>query len=113
MFKISFVDGPRQRRMVVEGTLVPPWTEQFASEFDRVRAELQGRELVVDLKGLTTVSAEGKNVLLQLMKTNTKLRYGVYMRELLRQVARDAQLHNREGADTVNDADSKGDGGER
>ena len=112
MFKISFVDGPRQRRMVVEGILVPPWTEELASEFEMARTDLQGRELVVDLKGLTTVSAEGKNVLLQLMKTNTKLRYGVYLRELLRQIARDAQQHNREGADTVNDADSNGDGGE-
>jgi hypothetical protein len=112
MFKISFVDGPRQRRMVVEGTLVPPWTEELSSEFDRARADLQGRELVVDLKGLTTVSVEGKNVLLQIMRTKAKLRYGIYMRELLRQIARDAQQNEREDADSVNDADSKGEGRE-
>lgn len=91
MLRISFVDGPRECRMVVEGTLVPPWTEELASEFDRARADLQGRELIVDLKGLTTVSAEGRNVLLQLIRTKTKLQCGIYMRELLRQIVRDAQ----------------------
>lgn len=42
MFKISFVDGPRQRRMVVEGALIPPWAEELASEFDKARAGLGG-----------------------------------------------------------------------
>lgn len=37
------------------------------------------------------ISRDGANVLLQLMKDKIKLRHGVYVRELLRQLAHDRQ----------------------
>lgn len=91
MLKISLMDNQRQRRMIVEGMLLVPWTDELASECKKARADLQGRELVVDVRGLTAICPEGENLLLQLMRDQIKLQCGVYMRELLNQLARDAQ----------------------
>jgi hypothetical protein len=40
---------------------------ELRSAFEGARADLQGRELVVEMKHITTISQEGENVLLQLM----------------------------------------------
>lgn len=91
MLKISLIDSQRQRRMIVEGMLLVPWTDELANECEKAKTSLGGRELVVDLRGLTAVCPEGENLLLQLMRDQIKLQCGVYMRELLRQLAQDTQ----------------------
>ena len=108
MLKISLVDGQRQRRLVVEGTLVAPWASELAIACEKARADLDGRELLVDLRSLTGIDPEGESVLLQLLKNKTKLRCGVFVRELLRQLVRSTQLNALDATDVVNDADSKG-----
>jgi len=82
--------------MIVEGMLVIPCTGELANECEKARADLQGRELVVDLRGLTAISPDGEDVLLQLRRNKIKLQCGVYMMELLRQLARDTQRNQRE-----------------
>lgn len=84
MLKISFIDTRRQRRMVVEGALVPPWTQEFSSAYENARTNLEGRQLVIDVKGLTAISAEGRSLLLELRRTKITLRFGVYVAEVLR-----------------------------
>ena len=91
MLKISLVNGTGQLRMVVEGTLVPPWTDELATACAKTRTDLQGRELIVDLRGITAISPEGENVLRQLMMNKTRLQCGVFLREILRQLARTTQ----------------------
>lgn len=91
MLKISLVDELRCRRIVVEGMLVAPWTDELAKECGKARVDLENRDLVIDLRGLTAISSEGENLLLQLMRDKIKLHCGVYMRELLRQLVRDTQ----------------------
>lgn len=91
MLKISLVDELRCRRIVVEGMLVAPWTDELAKECGKARVDLENRDLVIDLRGLTAISPEGENLLLQLMRDKIKLHCGVYMRELLRQLVRDTQ----------------------
>lgn len=108
MLKISLVDGQRQRRLIVEGTLVAPWVSEFAIACEKARAELKGRELIVDLRSLTGIGPEGERVLLQLMKDKTKLQCGVYVRELLRELVRSTQLKALDAADVLNNADSEG-----
>jgi hypothetical protein len=98
--------------MIVEGMLVAPWTDELANECERARADLQGRQLVVDLRGLTAISPDGEIILLQLMRNKIKLQCGVYMRELLRQLARDTQRNPQESADALNYADSEFKGNE-
>ena len=89
MLKISIVEGKKQRRLVVEGRLVPPWSGELKAACERAGSGLDGRELLIDLKNLTTISQQGENLLLELMKQGVKFRgCGVYTNELLKQVAR-------------------------
>jgi hypothetical protein len=50
MLKISLVDGQRQRRLIVEGTLVAPWASELTTACERARTNLDGRELIVDVE---------------------------------------------------------------
>lgn len=94
MLKISIIDVRNQRRLVLEGKLAAPWTEELKTAYQKATAELQGRELVVDLINLTTISQEGENLLLELMEQGVRLRgCGVFTKEILKHVAR--RLHAR------------------
>jgi hypothetical protein len=106
MLKISLVNGQRQRRLIVEGTLVAPWDSELAIACEKARADLEGRELIVDLRSLTGIGPEGESVLLQLMKNKIKLQCGVFVRELLRQLVRSSQLNPVDAGEALNDADS-------
>lgn len=108
MLKISLVDGQRQRRLIVEGTLVSPWASELAIACEEAKSRLQGRELVVDLRSVTAIGPDGERVLLQLMKSKTRLQCGVFMRELLRQLVRSTQVNPVDAGDALNDADPEG-----
>jgi hypothetical protein len=89
MLKISIVEGRKQRRLVVEGKLVAPWSDELKAACDRAGSGLNGRELVIDLKNVTPISHQGENLLLELMKQGVRFRgCGVYTNEILKQVAR-------------------------
>jgi len=89
MLKISIVEEKKQRRLVVEGRLVAPWCDELEAACQRARSGLDGRELAIDLKNLTTISQEGENLLLELMKQEVRFRgCGVFTNEILKQVAR-------------------------
>jgi anti-anti-sigma regulatory factor len=109
MLKISVVDGQRQCRIIVEGALIERWTDELVTACEKTRTDLQGRELMVDVRGLTTISSSGANLLLQLMRDKIKLQCGVYVRELLRQLARDARRQPQEVEDSLSNADSEPD----
>ena len=68
MLKISVVESHMQRRVIVEGKLIAPWVAELRSACGRARADLEDRELIIDLKNITAVSQEGENLLLELMK---------------------------------------------
>jgi hypothetical protein len=89
MLKISVLDGRRQRQLIVEGKLIAPWVDELKAACDRARADLDGREFVVDVKQLTVISHEGESLLLELMNDGVKFRsYGVFTKHILRQLAR-------------------------
>jgi anti-anti-sigma regulatory factor len=89
MLKISVVEGRKQRRLVVEGRLITPWSDELKAACERAGSGLDGRELVIDLKNLTTISQEGQSLLQELMQQGLKCRgCGVFTNEILKQVAR-------------------------
>jgi len=89
MLKISIVEGKKQRRLVVEGRLVAPWSAELKAACERAGSGLDGRVLVIDLKNLTTISQPGEDLLLELMKQGVKFRgCGVFTNEILKQAAR-------------------------
>ena len=85
MLKISVIDGRRQRRLVLEGKLIAPWAAELMTACDRARADLDGRNFVVDVKSLTAISQEGENLLLELMNAGVKFRSdGVFTKHILK-----------------------------
>jgi hypothetical protein len=91
MLKISLVDGPRQRRMILEGALTAPWADELTAACETAGLDLDGRELIIDLRGVTEIGPDGESVLLGLIKAKIRLQCGVFARELLRQLIRNAQ----------------------
>lgn len=88
MLKISMVDGRTQRRLVLEGKLVAPWATELRTACQAAKADLNGRELVVEVKNLTAINQAGENVLLELMKEGVKFRgCGVFTKHMLKQLA--------------------------
>ena len=88
MLKISVIEGRSQRRVIVEGKLVPPWVAELRTACERARADLEDRELIIDLKNVTAIDREGENALLELMKQRVKFRCGVFTKHILRELTR-------------------------
>jgi anti-anti-sigma regulatory factor len=88
MLKITVVEHTRQRRLIVEGRLTAPWAAELTGACRTARADLRDRKLIVDLRNLTAISPEGEEVLLQLMREKAKFLSGVYVKEVLKQLAR-------------------------
>lgn len=88
MLKITIIEGRTQRRLTVEGKLVGPWAAELKSAYEKAKADLRGRELLIDIKQLTGISQEGENVLLELMSDGIKFRScGVFTKHVLKQLS--------------------------
>ena len=91
MLKISLIDSARQRRLVVEGKLVGPWAAELRNACQTARADLDGRELVVEMRHITTISQEGENVILELINEGTRFRCrGVFTKHVVKELTRRA-----------------------
>jgi hypothetical protein len=97
MFKISILDTPNHRRLVIEGKLIAPWAAELSSVWREATADLNGRELVIDVKGLTAITEDGENVLLELMKEGARFRSaGVFTKQVLKRLARKVRSNVQE-----------------
>ena len=105
MVKITVADGRRQRRLIIEGRLIAPWAAELTRAYESAQTDLEGRALVVDLRSLAAISPEGEAVLLQLMREKARFLCGVYMREVLKQLARKASGSFRQAADECTGSD--------
>jgi hypothetical protein len=91
MLKISLIDNARQRRLVVEGKLIAPWAAELRSACEKARADLDGRELVIEMKHVTAISLEGENVILELINAGITFRCdGVFTKHVVKQLTRRA-----------------------
>jgi hypothetical protein len=98
MLKISIFDTQDQRRLVVEGKLVAPWAAELRNVWRQATADLNGRELVVDVNGLTAITEDGEQVLLELMKEGARFRSsGVFTKWVLKCLALKIRINAREG----------------
>ena len=88
MFRISTIDTHRERRLVVEGTLVHPWVDELQKAWNDAGHSLESRSLVIDLINVTVISRDGENAILELMKQGAKFSCGgVLTRHLLKELA--------------------------
>lgn len=89
MLKISIVDSRTQRRLVLEGRLIAPWVAEVRTAWEDAKAELDGRELVIDMENVMLVSQEAENTLLQMMNEGARFRCsGVLTKHVLQQLMR-------------------------
>ena len=89
MFKISIVETPNQRRLVIEGRLVSPWTNEVLSAWAEATQQLEGRGLLVDLTNVTLISSDGEEVLAELMRNGARFSCcGVLTKYLVKRLAR-------------------------
>lgn len=97
MFRVSVIETRNQRRLVLEGKLIAPWTAELRSTCERARANLGERELVIEMKHLTAIAQEGENLLFELMNEGVKFRCeGVFTKHVVRQLARRARRNAQE-----------------
>jgi len=97
MLRISIVDRRNQRRLVLEGKLVVPWSHELKPAYLEASADLNGRELVIDVKGVTAISEDGENVLLELTKEGASFRRpGVFTNHILKRLARKVRRNVQE-----------------
>lgn len=93
--KTSLIDRNRHRRLIVEGKLIAPWAAELESACEKARADLRGRELVVEMKHITTIGQEGENVIVELINAGTKFRYdGVFTKHVVTQLIRRANKNS-------------------
>jgi hypothetical protein len=88
MFRISTIETDRERRLVVEGTLVRPWVDELRKTWSDAGTSLEGPRVVIDLTNVTVISREGENAIFDLMKEGAKFSCGgVLTRHLLKELA--------------------------
>jgi hypothetical protein len=88
MFRISTIETERERRLVVEGTLVHPWVDELRKTWTETGNSLHGSNVVIDLTNVTVISREGENAIFELMKEGAKFSCGgVLTRHLLKELA--------------------------
>src|SRR6202034_4583058 len=91
MLKISVIDNDRRRRLIVERKLIAPWAAELQSACERARADLGGRELVIEMKHVTTISQEGENLILELISGGIRFRcHGVFTKHVVKELTRRA-----------------------
>lgn len=89
MLKISIVDTEGSRRLVLEGKLLRPWTDEVERAWRGAGEDLGGRRLVIDLANVTLIGPEGENVLLELIRAGAKFSCeGVFNKHLLKELTR-------------------------
>src|SRR5271165_323318 len=89
MLKISIVENGTKRQLVLEGKLVAPWTNELKRIGEGALLDCDHRELVIDLRSVTALSAEGEDVLQALADQGARFRVsGVFMRQVMKQVSR-------------------------
>jgi hypothetical protein len=88
MFRISTIDTDRERRLIVEGTLVQPWVSELRRTWGDAGNSLEGRTLVIDLTNATVISREGEAEIFELMKEGAKFSCaGVLIKHVLKGLA--------------------------
>jgi hypothetical protein len=87
MPRILLIDSPRQRRVIVEGKLIAPWAVELRNACQQASVDLRGRELIVEMKHIMTISQEGENVILELMNGGIKfICDGVFTKHVVEQL---------------------------
>jgi hypothetical protein len=96
MLRISLIDSPRRRRVIVEGKLIAPWVAELRNACQQASKDLHGRELIVEMKHITGISPEGENAILELINGGITFRGdGMFTKNVVKELTRRARKNLR------------------
>jgi hypothetical protein len=91
MLKITTIPKDRRCRLVLEGELVSPWVAELRKVWKDIRVSTGRSMLMVDLRDVITISAEGEDILFDMMSEGVRLvSDGIFNRYVLQQLAHKA-----------------------
>ena len=100
MLKISIIESKNKRLVALEGKLIAPWTAELMSLCRGFAGDPDHLELVIDLRGVTIVSADGEDVLRALMDRGVRFRGSdLFTKEILKQLARRSRREAQDNKD--------------
>jgi len=76
MLTISIIDRGAERRLVLEGALIPPSLMDLRTAWLRASAGKQGRRIVLVFRNVTQISTEGEAALWDLMNRGVRFSSG-------------------------------------
>jgi anti-anti-sigma regulatory factor len=95
MLKISIIENDHKRQLILEGKLVAPWSDELKNIGQEAAVDCDHRALVIDLRSVTVISADGEDVLLALMDLGARFRVsGVFMRQVVKNLSRRSRIAN-------------------
>jgi len=74
MLRVTIQESPKAVTLILEGRLTGPWIGEVERAWSAAADTTSGRNLVVDLTGVTFVEAEGKRLLRRIFKRGGELR---------------------------------------
>jgi hypothetical protein len=87
MMRITIQDDQASVTFRLEGTLTGPWVHEASECWQSVRANHPGRPVRVDLAGVTSIDAAGKQFLTSMHAERAELiAYGCMMRAIVGQI---------------------------
>jgi len=88
MLKISLSKTSTQCRVVLEGRILGTGITKLRTICARLKSELEGRALIIDIRDVTLINQEAENALLQLINHGAKFcPDGVLAKLILQQLA--------------------------
>ena len=89
MFRISVVESDGQQKLVLEGTLVHPWTSEVEKAWRGVAGDASHPKPIIDLQNVTAINRDGEETLYKLMSQGARFRcVDVFTRDVLKRLAR-------------------------
>jgi anti-anti-sigma regulatory factor len=102
MLKITMIETEVQRKLILAGRIVEPWTAELSRAWGRACDSLGGRKVVVDLSSVTVISRDGTRVLHEMMNHGVEfICRGVYVSHVVRNLktlcTAETERHTNEG----------------
>jgi ABC-type transporter Mla MlaB component len=84
MLRTMITETPFEQKWVLQGRLCRQWAADLKERWDSMRSTREGRKCSIDLEDVTSVDAEGENVLLEMAAEGAALfATRAYMKHIL------------------------------
>lgn len=98
MFRTMITDSPFEQKWVLQGRLCRQWAADLKVRWETTRGARKGRKCIIDLEDVTSVDAQGENVLLEMAAEGAILfATRAYMKHILKSLNESPSSVSRAG----------------